>query len=99
MKIEKMCNKQDLITNLKRAARYSNLEHLAKLADYINQNTDLKDLQDNLTMSSYEIKLAQGAYQIVQQDSKYNLASKKWEIVTEQVILKIDLSKIEQAKK
>ena len=50
MKIEKMCSKQDVVQNLKKAAKYSQVEHLGQLAEYIQQEIDLDNLKSTVTL-------------------------------------------------
>lgn len=95
MKIEKMCSKQDVVTSLKKAANYSKLEHLKKLAEYIQQEIELDNLKDNMELSSYEIKVGNGKYQIVKVDTRYSSEKNNWEQIGEKVVYEIPLSEIE----
>lgn len=95
MKIEKMCSKQDIVTNLKRAASYSKLEHLKKLAEYIQQEFELDNLKENIEIESYEIKIGNGKYQIVKIKSKYSSEKNTWEQLEEKIVHEIAISEIE----
>lgn len=98
MKIEKMCDKQDLITNLKKAANYSRLEHLKKLAEYIQKKIVLDDLKENIEIESYEIQVGNGKYQIIKIKNKYDSKKNMWEVIEQQIIYEISLSEIESVK-
>ena len=95
MKIEKMCSKQDIVTNLKRAASYSKLEHLKKLAEYIQQEFELDNLKENIEIESYEIKIGHGKYQIVKIKSRYSSQKNAWEQLEEKIVHEIAISEIE----
>lgn len=95
MKIEKMCSKQDIVSNLKKAANYSKLEHLKKLAEYIQQEIELDNLKEYLQIASYEVKVANGHYQVVRVVSQYSSIKNNWEQVEEEVIHEVTLQEIE----
>ena len=95
MKIEKMCSKQDVVTSLKKAANYSKLEHLKKLAEYIQQEIELDNLKDNMEISSYEIKVGNGNYQVVKIISRYSSEKNNWEQLEEKVVCEVQLKEIE----
>lgn len=96
MKIEKMCSKQDIVQTLKKAASYSRLEHLRKLAEYIQQELELDNLKENLIIESYELKYAKGGYQIVKIKSQYDSEKNAWQTISEQIIEQIDIEAVEK---
>lgn len=96
MKIEKMCSKQDIVQSLKKAATYSKLEHLRKLAEYIQQELELDNLKENLIIESYELKYAKGGYQIVKIKSQYDSEKNIWKSISEEIIEKIDIEAVEK---
>lgn len=96
MKIEKMCSKQDLISNLKKAASYSKIEHLKKLAEYIQIEIDLPNLKEQLLIKNYEIEIKNGKYYIVEQQSKFDSEKNIWETLEKNIIAEIPIEEVEK---
>lgn len=96
MKIEKMCSKQDLISNLKKAAGYSKIEHLKKLAEYIQIEIDLPNLKEQLLIKNYEIEIKNGKYYIVEQESKFDSEKNVWETLEKNIIAEIPIEEVEK---
>lgn len=95
MKIEKMCTKADVLTNLRKAGNYSKLVHLNKLAEYIQREIELDDLRDALIISSYEIKVGNGKYQVCKIKSQYSSDLNAWEQIEEEKLFEISIGDIE----
>lgn len=95
MKIEKMCSKQDIVSTLKKSATYSNLEHLRKLAEYIQQELELENLKENIIIEHYEIKYSKGQYQLVKMKSQFDSEKNKWNCIKTEIVESIDIDVIE----
>lgn len=96
MKIEKMWTKQDVVANLKKAAKLSNMEQLKKIAEYIQTEIELDNLKDDIVTVSYEIKYCKGHYQIVKIRAKYNTEKNCWEQQDEETLYNIPIEEIEK---
>ena len=96
MKIEKMWSKQDIVSNLKKAAKLSGMEHLKQLAEYIQQELELVNLKDTLTIEHYEIKLQDGKYQLLLKQSVYDSEKNIWEVTSSKIIEEIPLEAVEK---
>ena len=96
MKIEKMCSKQDVVTNLKKAAKYSQVEHLGQLAEYIQQEIELDNLKSTVTLYHYEVKLIKNGYQLVKLKTRYDEDANVWMKEEEEVIETILFSDLEK---
>ncbi len=96
MKIEKMCSKQDVVQNLKKAAKYSQVEHLGQLAEYIQQEIELDNLKSTVTLYHYEVKLAKEGYQLVKLKTRYDEEANRWLKVEEEVIETISFNDLEK---
>lgn len=96
MRIEKICSKQDLVDSLKKAAKYSKLSHLRKLAVYVQEELDLTNLKEGIEIKCYDLKLKNNAYDLVEQHCRYNSVKNQWELLEEQVIETIPLAVVEQ---
>lgn len=98
MKIEVMSSKQDLIDNLKKAAKYSGVVQLKQLAEYIQQELTLDNLKDGLRVSSYEIKIAESKYQVVKYTKQFDSTKNVWQQISEEVIEEIEMNQVTQIK-
>lgn len=96
MKIEKMCSKQDLVSNLKRAAAYSKLTHLKQLAEYIQQELELDNLKEGITIEHYEIKLAKQGYEIHRLTSNYDSEKNIWNTLKDETVEQIKIEDVEK---
>ena len=96
MKIEKMCSKQDLVSNLKRAAAYSKLAHLKQLAEYIQQEIELDNLKEGITIEHYEIKLSKEGYEIHKLTSSYDSEKNIWNTVKDEPVEQIKIEDVEK---
>lgn len=96
MKIEKMCSKQDVVQNLKKAAKYSQVEHLGQLAEYIQQEIELDNLKSTVSLCHYEVKVTKGGYQLVKLKTTYDEAENRWLKEEEEVIETILFSDLEK---
>lgn len=90
MKVEMICSKQDLVDALRKASKYSKMEHLNKLAEYVQQEFDLDNLKDGMTIRHYDVVFREGCYCIVLKRSQYSSTENKWTVLEEEVIEKIE---------
>ena len=95
MKIEKIASKNDLISNLKKAAQLSNIHQLELLGEYIRQEKDLKNLKDGLILQEYEVKLVTGAYQILMIETQFNSTKNTWETLSSTVVEEISFEELQ----
>lgn len=96
MKIEKMCSKQDLIINLRKASQYSRIDNLRKLSEYVQQELELENLKELVTIEHYEVRMIQGSYEILKIKSKYDDTKNKWLLLKEEVVQTISIDEIER---
>ena len=95
MKIEKMWTKQDIVSNLKKAAALSHIEQLEKMAVYIQQELNLENLKDGITLECYEIQYKEGVYQIIKLKCKYDSETNSWQREANEVLYNISLEEID----
>ena len=95
MKIEKMWTKQDIVSNLKKAAALSHMEQLEKMAVYIQQELNLENLKDGISLECYEIQYKDGAYQIIRLMCKYDSETNNWQRLKNEVVYNIPLEEID----
>ena len=92
MKVEMICSKQDLVDALRKASKYSKMEHLNKLAEYVQQEFDLDNLKDGVTIRHYDVVFREGRYCIVLKRSQYDSTKNKWNVLEEEVIEEINMN-------
>lgn len=90
-----MWTKQDIVSNLKKAAALSHMEQLAKMAVYIQQELNLENLKDGITLECYEIQYKEGAYQIIKLKCKYDSETNSWQREANEVLYNIPLEEID----
>lgn len=95
MKIEKMCSKQDIVQTLKKTATYSKMEHLKKLAEYIQAEIELDNLKDFIHLEYYELRYKKEGYQIVKITSNYDSEKNMWVADKEETVQEIRIADIE----
>lgn len=91
-----MCSKQDLIINLRKASQYSRIDNLRKLSEYVQQELELENLKELVTIEHYEVRMIQGSYEILKIKSKYDDTKNKWLLLKEEVVQTISIDEIER---
>ena len=90
-----MWTKQDIVSNLKKAAALSHIEQLEKMAVYIQQELNLENLKDGITLECYEIQYKEGVYQIIKLKCKFDSETNSWKREENEVLYNITLDEID----